>query len=167
VSESWEFDQPGRFTVGTVGEPGRRVFYFQAFAEGTEVAVKCEKQQAVALSEHLVNLLDDLPGDDQAATLPAEALPPTDLQWTVGSISIGVDRAESRLVVLLEELLVDDEDDDEALVAEPARLRVHLTREQVRALASQVEALAATGRPICRLCDQPIDPDGHACPRLN
>ena len=40
-------------------------------------------------------------------------------------------------------------------------------REQVRAFASQVEALAATGRPICRLCEQPIDPDGHACPRLN
>ncbi|CAN5446511.1 DUF3090 domain-containing protein [soil metagenome] len=166
MSESWEFDKPGRFTVGTLGEPGRRVFYFQAFADGAEVAVKCEKQQAVALAEHLVNLLADLPGDDAEAVLPAEALPPTDLHWTVGSISIGVDRGESRLVVLLEELLIDEED-DEPITRDPARLRVHLTRDQVKAYASQVEALAATGRPICRLCEQPIDPDGHACPRLN
>lgn len=166
MSASWEFDRPGRFTVGTLGEPGRRVFYFQAFADGAEVAVKCEKQQALALSEHLVGLLDDLPGDEPSDVAPAEALPPSDLAWTVGSISIGVDRSASRLVVLLEELLLDEEDDT-PIDRDPSRLRVHLTREQVRAYASQVEALVATGRPTCRLCEQPIDPDGHACPRLN
>lgn len=166
MTESWEFDHPGRFTVGTVGEPGRRVFYIQAFADGAEVAVKCEKQQAQALAEHLVNLLADLPGDESADVPAAEALPPTDLAWTVGSISIGVDRGEARLVVLLEELLL-GEDDDTPIDGDPSRLRVHLSREQVRAFASQVEALVATGRPICRLCEQPIDPDGHACPRLN
>ncbi len=169
MSESWEFDQPGRFTAGAIGDPGRRVFYFQVFAEGTEVALKCEKQQAVALAEHLVNLLADLPGDEPADVPAAEALPPGELSWVVGSISIGVDRAESRLVVVLEEALLDDGDDDEvaSLTADPAHLRVRLTREQVRAYASQVAALAAGARPLCRLCDQPIDPDGHACPRLN
>ena len=30
MNESWEFDQPGRFTAGAIGDPGRRVFYFQA-----------------------------------------------------------------------------------------------------------------------------------------
>lgn len=166
MTESWEFDRPGRFTVGTLGEPGRRVFYFQAFADGAEVAVKCEKQQALALAEHLVNLLADLPGDEPADIPATEALPPTDLAWTVGSISIGVDRGESKLVVLLEELLIDEEDDT-PLDRDPSHLRVHLSREQVRAYASQVESLVATGRPTCRLCEQPIDPDGHACPRLN
>ena len=158
---SHEFDDLGRFAPGAIGEPGHRVFYLQAFAEGTEVAVKCEKQQAQALADHLVKLLADLPGDD-GPVVPAEALPPTDLAWAVGSISIGVDRADNRLVVLLEEF-VDPEESD----AEPGRLRLHLTREQVRAYAGQVEILLATSRPLCRLCEQPIDPDGHACPRLN
>lgn len=166
MTADWEFANPGRFTVGTLGEPGRRVFYFQVFADGAEVAVKCEKQQAQALAEHLVGLLADLPGDEPDDVPAAEALPPSDLAWTVGSISIGVDRSASRLVVLLEELPL-DEDDDTPLEHDPSRLRVHLTREQVRAYASQVEALVATGRPTCRLCEQPIDPDGHACPRLN
>lgn len=167
MSESWEFDRPGRFTAGAIGDPGRRVFFFQVFADGTEVAVKCEKQQAVALAEHLVNLLADLPGDEPADVPAAEALPPADLAWVVGSISIGVDRAESRLVVVLEEAMLGDDDEDATLTEDPARLRVRLTREQVRAYASQVAVLAAGGRPLCRLCDQPIDPDGHACPRLN
>lgn len=166
MTENWEFLRPGRFTVGTIGEPGRRVFYFQAFGDEAEVAVKCEKQQAVALAEHLVNLLSDLPGDEPGEAPPAEALPPSEFQWAVGSISIGVDRGEAKLVVLLEELVA-DEDDESPIDRDPAHLRVHLTREQVRAYASQVEALASTGRPICRLCAQPIDPDGHACPRLN
>jgi uncharacterized repeat protein (TIGR03847 family) len=160
VSESFDFDQPGRFTAGALGEPGARVFYFQTFADGTEVAVKCEKQQAQALADHLVKLLDDLPdpGPDVAA---ADALPPTDLAWIVGSISIGVDRAAERVLVMLEEL-VDPEDGDE-----PAQLRVRLTAGQVRAYAAQIEALLATSRPLCRLCEHPIDPSGHACPRLN
>jgi uncharacterized repeat protein (TIGR03847 family) len=165
TGESWELDQPGRFTAGALGDPGRRVFYFQAFGNDVEVSLKCEKQQAQALAEHLVKLLADLPADEPADVDPADALPPGELEWVVGSISIGVDRANERLVVLLEELLVDE--DDQATVGEPGRLRVSLTREQVRAFAAQVAALTAEGRPLCRLCDQPIDPDGHACPRLN
>ena len=159
--EFHELDALGRFTVGAMGEPGHRVFYLQAFGDGSELAVKCEKQQALALAEGLTRLLDDLPGTDPEVT-PAEALPPTDLLWPVGSISIGVDRSDDRLVVLLEEIV-----DPEEPAAEPARLRVRLTREQVRAFAGAAQALLAQSRPLCRLCEQPIDPNGHACPRLN
>lgn len=166
MSESWDFRELGRFTVGAIGEPGRRVFYFQVFADGTEVALKCEKQQAQALAEHLVKLLDDLPQGGGPDAIAAEALPPSELQWAVGSISLGVDQAENRLLVLLEEMLDPDEADD-PLTEEPARLRVRLAPDQVRAFAAQVEALVAGSRPLCRLCEAPIDPSGHACPRLN
>lgn len=163
MSESWELEAPARFTVGTVGDPGHRVFFFQAFGDGVEAAVKCEKQQAVALADHLGRLLADLPPDGDEIG-PAEALPPTELAWVVGSISIGVDRGRGRFVVLLEELLIDE---DGEVAEDPAHLRVHLRPEQVRGLVAQVEELAASSRPRCRLCEQPIDPSGHACPRLN
>lgn len=159
--ESHHFDEPGRFAVGAMGEPGHRVFYLQAFGDGTEVAVKCEKLQALALAEGLVRLLDDLPGTD-AEVVPAEALPPTELLWPVGSISIGVDRSDERLVVVLEEIV-----DPEEPAVEPAKIRVRLTRDQVRSFAGAAKALVAQSRPLCRLCERPIDPDGHACPRLN
>ena len=166
MSESFDLRDVGRFTVGAIGEPGRRVFYFQVFADGVEVALKCEKQQAEALAEHLVKLLDDLPHDAHAVVPAAEALPPSELVWPVGSISLGVDREALRLLVMFEEL-VDPDEGGESLAAEPAQVRVRITAEQVQGFVAQVEALLATSRPLCRLCDAPIDPSGHACPRLN
>ena len=166
MSESYDFRHTGRFTVGALGEPGRRVFYFQAFADGTEVAVKCEKQQAIALAEHLVTLLSDLPGTiDPGPHPPAEALPPGELAWTVGSISLGVDRDAGRILVELEEFVEVDEDADE--LPDGARLRVRLSADQVQGYAAQIAHLVAESRPLCRLCERPIDPSGHACPRLN
>ena len=32
--------------------------------------------------------------------------------------------------------------------------------------AKEAEAVAA-GRPLCPLCDMPMDPAGHRCPRWN
>lgn len=164
MSESFDFPSVGRFTVGALGEPGQRVFYLQAFAEGTEVAVKCEKQQAQALATHLERLLAELPGGPPEPQPPADALPPAALHWIVGSISLGIDAEAGTVVVLLEELLDPDEIEPGT---SPAELRVRMRPEQAQALVAQVAALVATSRPLCRLCEQPIDPAGHACPRLN
>lgn len=161
---SWEFGTPNRFTVGAVGEPGGRTFYFQVFADGLEVNLKCEKQQATALAGHLTGLLADLPDDEAASEATAtEALPPSDIAWIVGSISIGVDRPNRRIVVLLEEI----EPEEESGIGAPGRLRVSLSPSQVHGFARQIDALESVSRPICRLCDRPIDRSGHACPRLN
>jgi uncharacterized repeat protein (TIGR03847 family) len=164
--------QPYHFTVGAIGEPGSREFYFQAIDHESRVEVKCEKQQAVALAEHLTRLLSDLPeapGEalDPTAVEPTEAIDPGSLEFVVGSISIGVDRNTDRIVVLFDELVLDDEEDDAPPAPTPRRLMVHLDREQVLGFAREAENLASTGRPLCRLCNQPIDPSGHACPRLN
>ena len=165
MSESYDIGRPGRFTVGAIGEPGARTFYFQAFATDGEVSLKCEKEQAAALATHLVKLLADLPGDEAGEAIAAEALPPTDLAWPVGSISIGVDRDAGLVLVVFEEMT---EPPDEGEVAdEPATARMLLSPDQVRGFAAQVEVLVQASRPLCRLCEHPIDPSGHACPRLN
>jgi uncharacterized repeat protein (TIGR03847 family) len=169
AGQEWHLTDPQHFTCGAWGEPGRRVFYFQAIDGDTRVEVKCEKQQAVALAEHLVRLLGDLP---EPADGPGEALPPTvalepgEPAFVVGSISIGVDRARERIVAMFEELVIDP-DDPEVLERSPAKLMVHLTREQVLGFAGQAELLASSSRPVCRLCELPMDPQGHVCPRLN
>ena len=61
TGSSYEFESPRLFTVGALGEPGQRTFFLQAHAEGTTVSLKCEKQQAEALAEHLEGVLADLP----------------------------------------------------------------------------------------------------------
>jgi hypothetical protein len=34
-------------------------------------------------------------------------------------------------------------------------------------LCSHTESIVAAGRPACQWCGNPIDPDGHICPRMN
>ena len=50
---------------------------------------------------------------------------------------------------------------------EPARVRLWATREQMLALARHGAEVAARGRPRCRYCGNPMDPEGHLCPAMN
>jgi uncharacterized repeat protein (TIGR03847 family) len=45
--------------------------------------------------------------------------------------------------------------------------RIYATRSQVRAMAAHGAVTVAAGRPPCPLCDMPMDPSGHRCPRWN
>jgi uncharacterized repeat protein (TIGR03847 family) len=164
---SFDLDTPMVFTTGTVGEPGRRVFYLQAQGDGIVVTLKLEKQQVGALAEYLSGLLADLPTVDEA-TVPTllDLVSPVVPEWTVGTLAVAWDELNDRMVLVAEELV--PEEDDEALPArEPASARFHVTRGQVAAFVSRARELVAGGRPPCPLCGGPIDPEGHACPRLN
>jgi len=60
-----------------------------------------------------------------------------------------------------------DEDEPDPDLPEPARIRLWATREQMLALSRHGAAVAARGRPRCRFCGNPMDPEGHACPAMN
>jgi hypothetical protein len=47
------------------------------------------------------------------------------------------------------------------------RIRAHIKVEQALEFVTTSDDLMSKGRPPCRLCGQPVDPSGHACPRLN
>ncbi len=51
--------------------------------------------------------------------------------------------------------------------AEPGHVRFYATREQMLALARHGAEVCSRGRPTCRFCDQPIDPEGHICAKMN
>jgi uncharacterized repeat protein (TIGR03847 family) len=55
-----------------------------------------------------------------------------------------------------------EDEDAEGYVA-----RIYATRPQVRAMAAKGAEAVAAGRPLCPLCDMPMDPAGHRCPRWN
>src|SRR2546425_2107864 len=50
---------------------------------------------------------------------------------------------------------------------ESARARFWATREQMLSLARHGASVCAQGRPLCPVCRNPIDPEGHQCPGLN
>ena len=45
--------------------------------------------------------------------------------------------------------------------------RIYATRAQVRAMAARGAEAVTGGRPPCPLCEMPMDPAGHRCPRWN
>lgn len=153
------FEDPQAFTAGAVGDPGQRVFYLQACDGPMTMSVKIEKQQVAALAEYLAGLLHDLPPPDEIPPAP-DLVDPGEPDWTVGTIGVAYDNDRDRIVIVADELVPDEEEPGESL-------RVAVTRAQVRALIDRAEHLMAGGRPPCRVCGMPLDPDGHVCPRAN
>lgn len=177
MNQSFEFREVTHFTAGAVGEPGQRVFYLQLGDPTAVVAVKLEKQQVKALAQFLRGVLDDLPSPSSSAE-PVELQQPALPEWTVGQIAVGIDEAASQIIVVIEELVeFDDEEADVDLdladgfltdeEGAGARIRAHVDVEWAASFIATSEALMSRGRPPCRLCGQPLDRDGHNCPRLN
>jgi uncharacterized repeat protein (TIGR03847 family) len=162
-----DFPQPDRFTTGTVGPPGQRVFYLQV-AEGGHVATfKVEKQQVAALADSLEELLSDLPAIEHPTTPDVGFSEPAIHEWVVGAMGVGYDEVDDRILVAAQELLDDDPDVEPSDEDGPATARVILTRTQAQAFVHHARLLVEAGRPPCRVCGRPLDPDGHACPRMN
>lgn len=177
MSSSFHFDEPDHFTAGTVGEPGRRVFYLQARQGGEVATLRLEKQQVAALSEYLGGILADLP-DAEPMPIGADLVEPVVAEWVVRTLAVAYEEADDRILLVAEELIeepLDDLDDDDLLgsppelfaAGDPASARFRLTRAQTAAFIATASELVTSGRPLCRLCGQPMDPDGHPCPRLN
>ncbi len=105
-------------------------------------------------------------------------------------IGLGFDPERQLVLIELRERSSDDEEEGEALTSEaeaptpdPADTdtvvapndedaegyvaRIYATRPQVRAMAAKGAEAVAAGRPLCPLCDMPMDPAGHRCPRWN
>ena len=150
----------------------RSTFYFQLRADGQRITLKCEKQQVAVLSQYLQKLLDDLPAPSERP-LPqsTELIPPVDeVEFIVGPMGLNFEKDLDRFVIMLEEAVMVDPDTGEPTgedSADAGRIRFNITRGQALAFAERADAVVAAGRPSCTWCDLPVDPDGHACPRMN
>lgn len=173
------FRQPDRFVAGTVGEPGDRSFYLQAVEDARTVSVLLEKQQVTVLAERISALLteisrrfgaevteqvDDELVDSEPLVVPLEE------EFRVGTMGLGWD-ADSRSIVV-ELLAFTEEEVDESVVLDdteegPDAVRVFLSPIQARAFATRAERVISAGRPPCPLCAEPLDAEGHICPRQN
>jgi uncharacterized repeat protein (TIGR03847 family) len=88
--------------------------------------------------------------------------PPVDPLFRIGELGLGYD-ADSDLVVLIaRELLGEGEEAQEADV-----VRFWCSRSQLRAMCHWGMEVASRGRPLCPQCGEPMDPEGHFCPKKN
>ena len=172
------FRSPDRFLAGTVGQPGEREFFLQVVDGRRVLSVACEKQQVAVLADRLGSLITEVARrfGAQVETEPAAqssdlALStPVDAEFRVGTMGLAWDGEGSQVIVEL--LALSEEEVSEDIVLEdreegPDALRVFLSLAEARDFAKHAEQVVAAGRPPCPLCNNPLDAEGHICPRLN
>jgi uncharacterized repeat protein (TIGR03847 family) len=177
-AETIELDDVDGLGAGAVGEPGQRAFYIQARTEHTQLTVLVEKEQVSLLATEAVAFLDQIA--EKYPELPFD-LPPTQSSlreptvplFRARLIGLGFDTERELVLLELRERSQEEEDaaaGDDAVDDEDAEgyvARIYATRAQVRAMAARGAEAVAGGRPPCPLCEQPMDPSGHRCPRWN
>lgn len=72
----------------------------------------------------------------------------------------GLDESIAASILAAFEASADDEDG-------PDILRVRVTAAAARSFVQRAAHVVASGRPPCPLCGQPLDAQGHICPRRN
>ena len=159
-------------TADAIGRPGQRVFYLQGWREADPqpVTVLIEKIQLQSLAVGAEQLLaeiakqkPDLPEvDAEFDEDKMRIAPPVDPLFRAGEIGLGYDAENDLVVILTREIVAEGEEQENAAV-----VRFWCTRAQLKHLARWGSEVVSRGRPICPQCGQPMEPEGHFCPKKN
>lgn len=149
----------------TIGEPGQRTFRLDLHAGAAFCSVWMEKEQLFQLAVYLKDIVAGLSVEDK--TRQSE---PREQTWTggevttdfkVGQFLLSHDGETNSFYVQAHEQETEEEREDLESVS------FWITVAQADALSEESLKICAAGRPTCFLCGQPINPDGHVCPRAN
>jgi len=157
-------------TIDAIGQPGKRIFYLQGWQGTRNVTLIVEKIQvqslAVGLDQFMTEVLQQFPEltevDDGYIEDQMRIQPPVDPLFRVGELGLGYDAENDLVVLVAREVVAEDQDPGQAKA-----VRFWCSRSQVRALCRWGMQVAAQGRPICPQCGEPMDPEGHFCPKKN
>ena len=165
---TFDFNPVSAIVADAVGRPGQRTFFLQA-RQGADLAtLVMEKEQVAALATSILQLLEelekeraDLPTTEEQTSVP-KLREPLEPAFRVGQLGLGYDE-KLDLMVLIAQAVPEAEDEG----PRDPKARFYATRAQMRTLSEHALQAVAAGRPDCPLCGQPIEPDGHFCPRTN
>jgi uncharacterized repeat protein (TIGR03847 family) len=149
-----------RFRAEALGEPGQRRFRLVVVANETYI-IWMEKQQMQALGLAIGQILEQVPSRGpgiDGGSIPGDVDEDTSNQFRLGRVELGFD--ESGDSILIHAFDIQDEETSSGVA-------MRFSRGQAREFVRDAAVLAAAGRPVCPMCGQPIDPDGHVCPEQN
>jgi uncharacterized repeat protein (TIGR03847 family) len=115
MADEYEFGSVDFITVGTIGPPGQRVFHLQAKQDDDLLTLIIEKEQASALAETILALIEkiqedlDLPTDElNLQQLDLALLEPILPVFRVAQMGLGYDDNKDVLILVVSELLPED-----------------------------------------------------------
>lgn len=170
MGEEIDLQPVTHITTDAIGQPGKRIFYIQAWQNTRTITLIIEKIQiqslAVGLEQFLADIqkrypeLADVEGSFDENRMHIQ--PPVDPLFRVGELGLGYDQDNDLIVLVAREIVEDDENAEEART-----VRFWCTRDQIRAMCRWGLEVAGRGRPLCPQCGEPMDPEGHFCPKKN
>jgi uncharacterized repeat protein (TIGR03847 family) len=185
MADEIDLQPVSHITTDAIGQPGKRVFYIQAWQGTRTITVIVEKIQvqslAVGLEQFLAELqqrypeLPEASGDYDEERMRIR--PPVDPLFRVGELGLGYDSDNDQIVLVAREAVIEEGEVEEPEAEEPEAegetaeegrvVRFWCTRAQLRAMCHWGMEVASRGRPICPQCGEPMDPEGHFCPKKN
>ena len=146
-----------------IGEPGQRTFRLVLESGAASAYLWLEKEQlyqlAIYVQEIIVSIPESTRAREQEAPEPQWSGGITNLDFKVSKLAIGHNNSSNCFLILSHDI----EEPEEGT----ATLSFWLTLRQGEELAKDALKVCAAGRPRCFLCGQPINPEGHMCPRSN
>ena len=164
----------------TFGEPGQRTFNLDVHSGQAHCSVWLEKEQLFQMAVHLRDSVDRISKEDRekGSDLREESWPGAELtvDFKAGQMLLSYDQGSNAFYVQAYERETNERGDAEASQTEGSRtaesgetesVGFWITISQASVLGEEALKICAAGRPTCFLCGQPINPEGHACPRAN
>ena len=150
----------------TFGQPGQRTFRLDLESGPAFCSVWLEKEQLFQLGVYLKEIMGRLSDEDKARESR-----PTEQPWSGGEATIDFKAGQMMLSHDAESnsfyVQAHQRETEEEQTEEPESVSFWITLAQAGELSEESLKICAAGRPTCFLCGQPINPDGHVCPRAN
>lgn len=161
-----------QITTDAIGQPGQRVFYIQGRTPEREVTVIVEKVQIQTLALGVEDFLNEINQryaglsevDTEYDENEMHIEPPVDPIFRVGELGLAYDSESDLAVLVVREIQTAGNEGD---VEETGVIRFWCTRSQLYAMGKWGLEVSGRGRPICPYCGEPMDPEGHFCPKRN
>ncbi|MDA0265252.1 MAG: DUF3090 family protein [Chloroflexi bacterium] len=159
----------------TFGEPGLRTFRLDVRSGQANCSVWMEKEQLLQLGVYLRDMVGRLSREDRnkESDLREDSWSGGDLtvDFKAGQMLLSHDQASNAFYLQAFERETGDPaqeiDQGSGESGDAESVGFWITTAQAATLGEEALTICAAGRPTCFLCGQPINPDGHACPRAN
>ena len=156
--------------AATFGQPGRRTFRLELHSGSAFCALWLEKEQLLQLGVYLRDYVAGLSAEEKekesAPQEPGWLGGEASIDFKAGQMFLSHDRETNSFFMQAHER-ESGEEQEEASGEEAESVSFWMTLTQATALAEESLRICAAGRPTCFLCGQPINPEGHVCPRAN
>ena len=170
----------------TFGDPGLRTFRVDAHSGSAISSVWMEKEQLLQLGVYLRDMVGRLSKEDRdkESDLREDVWSGGELNidFKAGQMLLSYDKDSNAFYLQAYEREnielpegdfpqgsegSDPQSDNANEDPETESVGYWITTAQAIVLGEESLTICAAGRPTCFLCGQPINPDGHACPRAN